>query len=696
LTLKRWMTLLLALSIVALVAAARVPEFAWRLQVLTLKGTGKIHDLSWVELLKMLVPGSPYYIRGLVDDPNPYSAIRNPYDTPQARRQGAELFHAHCGGCHGLDARGGNAPDLVGRKLNAGDSNWALFRTTQRGVPGTAMAPVALSDEERWSVIAHLSALRDQIDRTTAPSASEGAIIPSVDVDVLEHSADRPQDWLTYSGSYDSWRYSALDQINERNVAQLRLAWAIQIDTKEMIESSPLVIDGVMFLSEPPSNVRAVDAATGHTLWSYRRSMPDNVAACCGRVNRGVAVFGNRIYIGTLDAHLVALDAKTGSVIWDVEVASYRENFSITAAPLAVRGKIIVGVGGGDYGIRGFIDAYDAASGARVWRFEAIPKPGEFGGDTWSGDSWRAGGGATWLTGSFDAGRRQLYWGIGNPAPDFDGSARLGDNLFTNSVVALDVETGARTWHFQFTPHDEHDWDSNQIPVLIDHDVGGTVRPLMLWANRNGFYYVLDRSDGRLIAARAFAKQNWAKEIGANGRPILSEFGEPTETGVLTWPGASGATNWWAPSYNPRADLFFVPVLERPGVFFRGPGGEKPEAGVEMLGGGVSYADAKRTSVIALAPVTGERVWSYEMPLRTEPQQRQQIGGILTTAGDVLFVGDSETFYALRTKTGEKLWSTNLGGHINASPVTFAAGGRQLVVIPAGNVLFAFEVPASP
>jgi alcohol dehydrogenase (cytochrome c) len=501
---------------------------------------------------------------------------------------------------------------------------------------------------------------------------------------------------LTYSGSYNSWRFSALDQITEQNVSQMELAWAIQFDAREMIEASPVVVGGIMFLSEPPSDVHAVDAATGRTLWTYRRAIPDGVVACCGRVNRGVAVFGDKVYIGTLDAHLVALDAKTGSVIWDVEVAPYRENYSITAAPLAVRGKIIVGVGGGDYGIRGVIDAYDATTGSRVWRFSTVPAPGEFGADTWSGDSWKIGGGATWLTGSFDPQRQQLYWGIGNPAPDFDGSGRLGDNLFTDSVVALDVEKGTRAWHFQFTPHDEHDWDSNQIPVLIDHDVDGTVRPLMLWANRNGFFYVLDRSDGRLITARPFAKQNWAKEIDKNGRPVLSEFGVPTETGTLTWPGSPGATNWCAPSYSPLADLLFVPVLERPSVFFRGPGDETPNEGQETLGGGVTFRETKRTGVVALSPITGELVWKYDMPARTVAQARHRLGGILTTAGNVLFVGDSETFYALKSATGEKLWSVNLGGHINASPVTFVAGGRQLVAIAAGNSIFAFAAPKRP
>ena len=687
---NRWLVIVLVLAIVAAVGVASVPEMAWRLEVVGKKMTGQIHDLSWSELLKMLKPGSGYFVRNLVDDPNPFSVIHDPLTSADDRRQGEAIFKERCAACHGLDGHGGHAPDIVTRPLRNGDSDWALFRTTQRGIPGTAMAPVALSDDDRWRVVAHLAAMRQEAEAHASPVIGSIAINTNVSSEDIEASRSHPENWLTYSGAYDGWRYSGLDEIKASNVGALTLAWSHQFDAREMIEASPLVVDGVMYLTEPASNVFALDAATGQTLWTYRRSIPDDVAACCGHVNRGVAVLGDRVYVGTLDAHLVALDAKTGKVVWDVEVAPYKSNFTMTGAPLVARGKIIVGVGGGDFGIRGVIDAYDAKTGARLWRFTTVPAPGEDGSDSWSGDSWKIGGGATWLTGSFDPLRGHIYWGIGNPAPDFNGTARLGDNLFTNSVVALDVETGKRVWHFQFTPHDEHDWDSNQIPVLVDRDIGGTHRALMLWANRNGFYYVLDRDTGRMVTARPFAKQNWATEIDPSGRPKLSEFGTPSETGTLTWPGASGATNWWAPSYSPSADLFFVPTLDRPGVFFRRAVDDKPEQGVELLGSGVAYADAKHTSVIALSPLTGERVWEYSMPARLSAQQRQQIGGILSTAGGVLFVGDAETFYALDAAKGTKLWSVNVGGHINASPVTYAVQGRQLVVIPAGNSLFAF------
>jgi alcohol dehydrogenase (cytochrome c) len=675
------------LSALGVVGATQIPGVAWRLQVLSMKSAGKLSDLGWGELLTMIAPGSPYYLQPLTANPNPFAIITNPYTTAEDLRHGSNVYRVHCGGCHGLDGQGGHGPDLVNGHLKTGDSEWAMFRTTQRGIPGTAMAPVALEDRERWQVIGHLKELR----RARANAGSLGqhniAIRTSVSTDNLENAANDPRNWLTYSGNYNSWRFSALNQITSKNVSAMTLAWTLQVNTSEYIETSPVVVDGVMFLSEPPSNVRAVDASSGQTLWTYQRDVPADVAACCGRVNRGVAVLDGQVFIGTLDAHLVALDAQTGAVAWDVEVAPYSKGFSITAAPLAARGKIIVGVSGGEYGIRGFLDAYDATSGERAWRFYTIPSPEEFGGDTWRGDAWKKGGGPTWLTGSFDPGLSQLYWGVGNPSPDFDGTVRPGDNLFTNSVVALNIETGARVWHFQFTPHDEHDWDSNQIPVLIDREVGGSVRPLMLWANRNGFYYVLDRSNGRLVNSRPFAKQNWAKELDANGRPVPSESAAPSETGTLTWPGEFGATNWWSPSYSPATDLFYVPFIHLPAIFVRGVDHKTRNDGEEFKGGATIYTDPTQTGVRALSPLSGELVWEYDMPSR---MSIRQIGGILTTAGNLLFTGNAETFYALDATNGARLWSINLGGRIKAAPITFETAGRQMVVIAAGHSIFAF------
>jgi alcohol dehydrogenase (cytochrome c) len=671
-----------------------VPEISWRLHVLALKASGEIEDLTWAELIDMLNPRSGFYVRELESNSNAYAVVRNPHRSDADVQQGGELFRSRCAGCHGLDARGGKGPDLATGKLKTGDSDLAIFRTLQRGIPGTAMVAIDTDDRSRWQLVAYLTDMRRGSRKGVIASGPNSAPAFAISSGRLENAKDEPQNWLTYSGGLNSWRYSGLDQINSENAVKLGLAWALQTNATEWIESSPIVVDGVMYLSEPPSSVRAIDALSGKTLWTYKRDVPLDVPACCGRVNRGVAVLGGSVFVGTLDAHLVALDAVNGEVLWDVDVESYKAGYTITAAPLAVRGKVVVGVSGGEYGIRGFIDAYDASSGKRAWRFYTVPDPQSPGGDSWEGDSWKHGGGPTWLTGSFDPALGLLYWGVGNPAPDFNGESRKGDNLFTNSVVALNVETGELVWHFQFTPHDEHDWDSNQIPVLVDHDVDGKRRALMLWANRNGFYYVLDRATGEFLGARAFVKQNWATEIDRGGRPVLSEFGRPTRTGTLTRPGASGGTNWWSPSYTPRGDMVLVPFLEFPAVFFNGGPEDKPVAksGELFVGSGTVMAEGEsvQTGVRALSPLSGDVVWEYKMPQRVGAGQ---IGGVLSTAGDVAFVGDYETFYALDVRAGKLLWRVNLGGRINTAPVSYSVDGRQMVVISAGSMVLAFALP---
>ena len=368
--------------------------------------------------------------------------------------------------------------------------------------------------------------------------------------------ADRePGNWLTYSGGYNSQRHSRLEQINRDNVPELEMKWAFQMRTLEDVETTPLVVDGIMYLTEPPSNAHAVDTRTGRTFWSYTRELPNETHTCCGQVNRGLAMLGEKLYLGTVDAFLVALDAKTGSVLWEVEVADRLEGYSITVAPLVVKDKVIVGVSGGEFGIRGFLDAYDAETGKRVWRFYTVPAPGEPGHDSWEGDDWKTGGAPTWITGSFDPALNLIYWGTGNPSPDFNGELRPGDNLYTDCVIALDADTGQLKWYFQFTPHDVWDWDAAQIPVLVDAEFEGRMRKLMLWPNRNAFYYVLDRETGELLLVKQFARQNWAQGMDSRGRPIIKLEALPTEKGIIIWPGIQGAMNWFSPSYSPLTGL---------------------------------------------------------------------------------------------------------------------------------------------
>ncbi|HXJ37743.1 MAG TPA: PQQ-binding-like beta-propeller repeat protein, partial [Bryobacteraceae bacterium] len=352
----------------------------------------------------------------------------------------------------------------------------------------------------------------------------------------IRHAEREPENWLTYSGDYSAHRYSALDQITPQNVKQLRPLWVHQIDALDKAETTPLVVDGVMYVTESPSNVVALDTRTGRAMWSFLRAIPKDVRLCCGQVNRGVALLGDSVFVGTVDAHLIALDRKTGSVRWDVTVADYKTGHAITAAPLAVKDKIVIGIAGGEFGIRGFVDAYDANTGKQAWRFWTVPAKGEPGNETWAGDSWKTGSASTWITGSYDPELNVIYWGTGNPGPDWNGDVRAGDNLYSDCLVALDAGTGKLKWHFQFTPHDVFDLDSTEVPVLFDGIFRGSPRKLILFANRNAFYYVLDRENGTFLHGRPYAKQTWAQQLDDKGRPVRVPGIEPTEEGLKIYP----------------------------------------------------------------------------------------------------------------------------------------------------------------
>ncbi|MGE0759363.1 MAG: PQQ-binding-like beta-propeller repeat protein, partial [Pirellulaceae bacterium] len=385
---------------------------------------------------------------------------------------------------------------------------------------------------------------------------------PAVAYEQIRNADNEPGNWLTYSGQYHSQRFSRLSRINTGNVGQLRVKWVRQFKTQEFVECSPLVVDGLMIVTLPESKVCALDAKTGLPYWLYDHPLPDKLAICCGKINRGVAILGETLYLGTLDAQLVALDARSGNVVWKEQVIEHHTGHSITGAPLVVKDMVITGIAGGEFGIRGFIDAYDARTGERRWRTHTIPAPGEKGNDTWAGDSWRRGGSPTWMTGSFDPALNLLYWGVGNPGPDWNGEVREGDNLYSDCVLALDPDNGKIKWHFQFTPHDVHDWDACQIPVLVDLPYRGSPRKLMLFGNRNAFYYVLDRRTGQFLHATAFARQTWAKEIDATGRPVRVPGKLPTVEGNYVCPDVSGAANWWSPTYSPQTNHFYLTAFD--------------------------------------------------------------------------------------------------------------------------------------
>jgi len=506
--------------------------------------------------------------------------------------------------------------------------------------------------------------------------------------DRLVNAADEPQNWLMYSGTFDSQRFSRLNQINTENAATLELKWAHHISQLDRNETTPLVVDGVMFITESPSNLTAVDAATGRPYWRYEHELPDDLRVCCGRNNRGVAILGETLYMSTLDAHLVGIDARSGSLLWNTEVADYQQGYSKTAAPLIVKDKVITGIAGGEFGIRGFLDAYDANTGTREWRTYTIPGPDNPDNRSWAGDSWRTGGSPTWITGSYDPELNLVYWGTGNPGPDYNGEVREGDNLYADSVLALDGDTGDMSWYFQFTPHDVHDWDAIQIPVLADIEIDGTPRKTMLWANRNAFYYTLDRETGEFLVGKAFARQTWAEGLDENGRPIRRPNMFPSAEGTLVSPTAGGATNWWSPAFSPRTGLLYVNAFDGEAEFFIRD--EEYRAGDRYTGGGTDSPlpiDNYASAIRALDPTTGDLQWEFPIKARSR-------AGVLATAGDLVFSGSVDGyFYALDAVTGEELWHIPLSGRMNANPMTYAVDGQQYVTMPVGNVVYTFGLP---
>lgn len=498
--------------------------------------------------------------------------------------------------------------------------------------------------------------------------------------------------WLTYNRTYDSRHHSPLDQINRENVGDLELKWVFQSRSLEKYEATPLVVDDVMYTVQMPNDVVALDAVTGRKYWQYTHVMDGTVNVCCGRVNRGLAILGDTLYMGTIDGRLVALDAKSGAVVFSKQIVDPTGGYSLTHAPLVVKDKLILGSAGGEYGIRGFIAAIDPKTGDELWRFNTIPGPGEPGHETWSGDSWKRGGGSIWVTGSYDPDLNLTYWGVGNPAPDWNGDVRLGDNLYSDSVVALNPDTGELAWYFQFTPHDEWDWDSVQIPVLVDREWEGKQRKLMLWANRNGFFYVLDRETGEFLHGKNFVKVTWAKGLDENGRPIKVPEASPTAEGVRVWPAVQGATNWYNPAYSTKTGLFYVSTWEYSSVYHKGdPLYTRGNRYVGSVPHGVWPNTMKDVpeqqghgAIRALSPSTGDMEWEFKMTGIGE-------SGILSTAGDVLITGSREGYMlVLDSFTGKNLRSLNLGANVVASPITFTAAGKQRVAIASGNSIFVF------
>ncbi|MEZ5356752.1 MAG: PQQ-dependent dehydrogenase, methanol/ethanol family [Bryobacteraceae bacterium] len=497
-------------------------------------------------------------------------------------------------------------------------------------------------------------------------------------------NADKePGNWLTYSGNYAGHRYSPLRQLTPANVAGLRVRWAHQFELQRT-QVSPIVADGVMYITAP-NKASALDLRTGRTLWQWERPIPSDYQSIgFGRVNRGPAILDDRLYVATLDCYLVALDIRTGQQRWASRVEDYKPGYSMTLAPLAIKGKVLVGVSGGEAGIRGFVDAYDAVTGERAWRFYTVPGPGEPGNDSWAGDSWKTGGASTWVTGSYDAALNLVYWGVGNPGPDWNGDSRKGDNLYACSFIALDAGTGKLKWHFQFTPHDTHDWDSTHVPILVDADVRGERRKMIVNPNRNAFYYALDRVTGEFIAGREYAKQTWAKGLDDHGKPIVIPGSEPNEAGNLVWPSLNGATVWFSPAYSPQTGLVYVSTREVGSTYYKREAEYKP--GTFFAGGGETRIpeDQQWGAVRALEAATGQMRWEFRL-------QSAPWAGVLATAGGLVFSGTNEgNVFALDASTGKPLWDFQAGGPVMANPISFDIDGKQHIAVAADRVLYVF------
>jgi alcohol dehydrogenase (cytochrome c) len=497
------------------------------------------------------------------------------------------------------------------------------------------------------------------------------------------------ENWPSYNGDYSGQRYSKLAQINKRNVYQLRAQWVFHPGNSNLLEVTPVVVNGVMFVTAA-NDAFALDARSGRTLWHYSRPITEGlIDDASAHHNRGVAIWRTRLYMETDNAHLLCLDARSGHLLWDVPYAEDNKNYGATSAPLIVKDKVLVGTSGGDDGVRGFLAAFDTVTGKMAWRFWTIPGPGEFGSESWPGDMYLRGGATTWMPGTYDPELNTVYWGTSNPAPDFDGEPRPGDDLYSACVLALDPDTGKLKWYFQFTPHDLLDYDSTQTPVLVDTLYQGKPRKLLVQANRNGFLYVLDRTNGKFLSATPFVKKlNWSNGIDATGRPIRTGV-EPSDQGTLACPGITGASNWFSPSYNPQTGLFYVMALENCNIYFRKP--QKFSEGREFYATGTKRAPGDYGQKILLAFRVGSNRFAWRYP---QTGAGHSWGGTMTTAGGLVFFGnDAEGFEAVDATTGASLWHFNTGQSMHASPMSYVVEGKQYIAIAAGSDLFSFALP---
>lgn len=508
-------------------------------------------------------------------------------------------------------------------------------------------------------------------------------VVQNVTYERILDARSEPQNWLTYYGAYDGQRYSPLDQINTENVKHLAPAWVFQAGSVGMhsgastysFEAAPIIVDGVMFVSGWDGWVWAIDARTGQELWRHKHACPYDVSLCCGNVNRGVAVAKGKVFVATLNAHVLALDAETGQCVWDKTYGDVRAGESATAAPLVVKNLVIVGSSGGEFGVRGHIDAFDVDTGERAWRCYTVPKPGEPGSETWptDGEAWARGGGNPWITATYDPELNLLYFGTGNPSPDFDGAVREGDNLYTDCVIAVDPDSGEIRWHYQFTPHDLWDYDSTMENILFELDG----RKLLAHFDKNGYFFVIDRTNGELVRVTPFVDRITWGEIDSSGKVTPKVYPDKEGDPVHFWPGPGGAKEWTHAAYSPTTGLFYVPVQDGGATATRRR--REFKESIPYWGAAVTV-DIEDVAgyVSALDPSTGQETWRWR-------NEQPMCASVLATGGDLVFAGEpSGMFNAIHARTGELLWQFQCGSGHHSSPTTYSIDGRQYVAVPTG------------
>jgi alcohol dehydrogenase (cytochrome c) len=644
------------------------------------------------------------------------ASAENPVTQSQSTGVPGQLtFVSRCAGCHGSDGNGGElGPAITTRVPTRTDQE--LTATVRDGVPAAGMPSFSnISGSEAADLVRFLRTLLprngSQPQRISVTLDNGQALAGLVfnqtlsdlqllgddrKIHLLRKTADRYRpvtsqtDWATYNGSTTGSRYSQLAQIDKSNVERLAAKWIFSLPNTSRLQVTPVVADGVMYVTSA-NECYALDAGSGREIWHYQRPRTKGlIGNAAGGINRGAGVAGDRVFMVTDHAHIIALNRHTGALLWETEMADWHQNYNATGAPLPIGSLVVAGTSGGDEGVRGFVAAFDQATGKEVWRFWTVPAAGEPGSETWQGKGIAHPGGATWMTGAYDAQLDLLYWPVGNPGPDLIGDDRLGDNLHTDSIVALDLKTGTLKWHFQFTPHDVWDYDAQEPPALVDAAWQGQPRKLLVQANRNGFFYVLDRTNGKFLFGTPYVKNvTWATGLTPEGRPIKAPNMEPSPEGRRVCPSLDGASNWYSTSFNPMTGLYYVQANDKCGIFTKTP--MEWEAGKGFMGGSFRQApDEPAQRVLRAIDIhTGKPAW--ELP---QTGAVNSWGGVLSTAGGIVIFGeDGGALMAADAMNGKMLWSFQTSQLWKASPMTYTFDNKQYVAVAAGSNIIAFGLP---